>query len=543
MAGDFNKPVTTDAYTSVLTYVRDMFADLAKLMDGTGTANTPTNAIRWNGTTKRFEKYSGTVWNELIVKATDKYDINVDRVDGYDVGNASGNIPLSNGTRNVNENADMVDGAHAGTAAGNVLVLDGSGLVPVANLPTVTAAKGGTGQTGYTTGDLLYASGASALSKLAAVAAGSVLASNGAGAAPVWTPSPTIGTQLIVTGAGANNCYGIHLRNATPYISMWDTDNSRKWLMGTDADAWWVYRATTQSENATDWVARFRVSANGEVTSNSGSVSGGFFCGSTTYPYLQNNGTDSVLAWDASDYFHYIKASNQLKMYVGGVEQFMVDSAAGISGKTLNLTNNVSGSIGPGIGLFNHSGTTNSATQIAFVDSFTRNQIYMYVTAGGSGNYNFNLHRAGVGFVNVLNAYGDTQNLQMYSVTFYKPGGGAFTDSSDERIKHNIIDYQLGLDEILTLRPREFSFKPETGRDPNQRFVSFVAQEVQQTPFADRMLGTIEFKNERTNEVILEDCLTLNPSDLPYALVNAVKELSAKLDAANARIATLEARG
>jgi hypothetical protein len=51
---------------------------------------------------------------------------------------------------------------------------------------TLTAAKGGTGQTSYTTGDILYASGATALSKLAAGTSGYVLTSNGAGAAPSW---------------------------------------------------------------------------------------------------------------------------------------------------------------------------------------------------------------------------------------------------------------------------------------------------------------------------------------------------------------------
>ena len=50
----------------------------------------------------------------------------------------------------------------------------------------VGAAYGGTGITSYTTGDLLYASGATTLSKLADVALGSCLTSGGVGAAPTW---------------------------------------------------------------------------------------------------------------------------------------------------------------------------------------------------------------------------------------------------------------------------------------------------------------------------------------------------------------------
>ncbi|MSR71544.1 MAG: hypothetical protein EXS50_02680 [Candidatus Taylorbacteria bacterium] len=55
------------------------------------------------------------------------------------------------------------------------------------NNAAVTAAQGGTDQTIYTTGDILYASGTTALSKLADVTAGSYLRSGGTGVAPVWS--------------------------------------------------------------------------------------------------------------------------------------------------------------------------------------------------------------------------------------------------------------------------------------------------------------------------------------------------------------------
>jgi hypothetical protein len=88
----------------------------------------------------------------------------------------------------------------------------------------VTAALGGTGQTSYTTGDLLYASSSSALSKLAGVATGNVLLSGGIATAPAWgkvgltthisgtlaignggtglTGTPTNGQLLIGNGTG-----------------------------------------------------------------------------------------------------------------------------------------------------------------------------------------------------------------------------------------------------------------------------------------------------------------------------------------------------
>jgi hypothetical protein len=61
----------------------------------------------------------------------------------------------------------------------------------------VTAAQGGTGQTSYAVGDLLYASTTSALSKLADVATGNALISGGVNTAPLWGQ---IGLTTHVTG-------------------------------------------------------------------------------------------------------------------------------------------------------------------------------------------------------------------------------------------------------------------------------------------------------------------------------------------------------
>jgi hypothetical protein len=58
----------------------------------------------------------------------------------------------------------------------------------------ISAVNGGTGQVSYTIGDLLYASSTTALSKLTAGTAGSVLKSNGPGTAPSWQVASSGGT-------------------------------------------------------------------------------------------------------------------------------------------------------------------------------------------------------------------------------------------------------------------------------------------------------------------------------------------------------------
>ena len=66
---------------------------------------------------------------------------------------------------------------------------------------TLVAGSGGTGQSSYTIGDILYASANNALSKLAGVATGNALISGGVGTAPSWGK---VGISTHVSGLGTN---------------------------------------------------------------------------------------------------------------------------------------------------------------------------------------------------------------------------------------------------------------------------------------------------------------------------------------------------
>jgi hypothetical protein len=71
--------------------------------------------------------------------------------------------------------------------AADIPTLNQSTTGTAANVTGIVAASnGGTGQSTYAVGDLLYASTTSVLSKLTAAAAGNVLTSGGAGTAPSW---------------------------------------------------------------------------------------------------------------------------------------------------------------------------------------------------------------------------------------------------------------------------------------------------------------------------------------------------------------------
>jgi hypothetical protein len=122
----------------------------------------------------------------------------------------------------------------------------------------------------------------------------------------------------------------------------------------------------------------------------------------------------------------------------------------------------------------------------------------------------------------------------------FKPGGGIWASSSDERIKTVLGDYTQGLDAVLQLRPITYAYKgndaPPEGESPHAKaaanqtpFVGFIAQELEQI-FPD-MVSQREGYVDGQKVTDLRD---IDTSSLVYALVNCVKELSAKIAALEA---------
>jgi len=71
---DWSKPITGDTYADIISEIRARDEDVAKQFDGTTSSNIPTDAIRWNSTNKRWEKWNGTQWNPL----SSTYNIDLD---------------------------------------------------------------------------------------------------------------------------------------------------------------------------------------------------------------------------------------------------------------------------------------------------------------------------------------------------------------------------------------------------------------------------------------------------------------------------------
>ncbi len=99
--------------------------------------------------------------------------------------------------------ASVASGESAVTSvtASSPLASSGGATPNLTLASAVAATLGGTGQSSYAVGDLLYASTTTALSKLADVATGQVLASGGIGVAPAYTATPAISGASITAGS------------------------------------------------------------------------------------------------------------------------------------------------------------------------------------------------------------------------------------------------------------------------------------------------------------------------------------------------------
>lgn len=198
---------------------------------------------------------------------------------------------------------------------------------------------------------------------------------------------------------------------------------------------------------------------------------------------------------------------------------FNTDAVGVVSGSTyLNVLRSGISGVGPASDMsFNDNGAGSR------VLSYSGNSYAFYTTA--SGTYTWV-----AGTVTTM-GLPNNGNLDVVGAAPTKVGAGQWAARSDERIKQDIRDYDAGLDQILQIQPRVFQYRPEThcgvlGEDQ----IGLIAQEVEAI-----MPELVTVGPGAMGEILLEDMRVLDPTALTYALINAVKTLTA-------RIATLEAR-
>ena len=103
--------------------------------------------------------------------------------------------------------------------------------------------------------------------------------------------------------------------------------------------------------------------------------------------------------------------------------------------------------------------------------------------------------------------------------------GNAWSQVSDERLKRNIEDWNVGLEAIDKLRIRQFRFKEDN-------VFEFTSDKIRQGIIAQEAIEALP-EMVTTNDL---GWMTANTEPMVWAMVNAIQELSAKVTALEAQI-------
>jgi hypothetical protein len=123
----------------------------------------------------------------------------------------------------------------------------------------------------------------------------------------------------------------------------------------------------------------------------------------------------------------------------------------------------------------------------------------------------------------IVSSAGD---LQIVGSNAVKPGGGSWIAPSARELKSDIASYDRGLVEVLALRPITYLYNGKGGMPTRTRFAGLIADEVESV--MPEMVGSTVLSDDL-------EVTTVDTGPLIFALVNAVKELSAKVAALEAK--------
>ena len=129
---------------------------------------------------------------------------------------------------------------------------------------------------------------------------------------------------------------------------------------------------------------------------------------------------------------------------------------------------------------------------------------------------------------------GRSETFQVNGTAFKNQGGDMWATQSDLRVKEDIRDLEIGLDAVMQIRPVRFYYNGKAGTPKGASGIGIIGQEIESI-----VPETIQYVS---SQEILEDDEPLriyNGSALTYVLINAVKELTTRVQQLETELAAV----
>lgn len=446
---------------------------------------------------------------------------------------------------------------------GNLAAFDGTTGKLIKQAATVTAAQGGTGQSSYTVGDLVYASGVTTLDKLPDVATGNALISGGVGVAPsygkIGLTTHVSGTLPVAnggTGATSLTSNNVILGNGTSAVQFVAPGTSGN-VLTSNGTTWQSTAPAATVIGDTDSATPFETSIGYNAGLNNTGISNtfiGYQCGQTNTTATDN----TALGFQA-----LISNTGSNNVAVGSIA--LVAQTTG--------SNNVA--VGYGASATNQTGSFNVAVGFAAANNSTAGTRYTAIgyeslrLATSNDNTGLGYHSGRATSTGASNTYvgayagdsvttgsnntiiGFSADASAVSVSseivvgasltgkgtqtaFIGGTSGAYNaknvttweTTSDQRIKKNIAPFNQGLEVLNQIQVKNFEYRPKeeiTELDPSVAVersgvqIGIIAQELRQV--------LPQCVTENSTGV-----LSVNTDSLVWYLINAVKQLSAEVE-------------
>jgi len=384
----------------------------------------------------------------------------------------------------------------------------------------VTAVRGGTGFTTYTTGDIIYASASNTLSKLAAGTAGYVLTMSGG--VPTWAAAPGgsggTGTVTSITVTGGTT--GLTFTPTTP-ITTSGTFSMQGTLAVTNGGTGGYDQASARAGIGLGTIA---IQSSSAVNITGGSISGVTLSSATITGGTASNLTTARVGTSSA---------------LSSAETVSVLAPASTDGVVSKVTTNTNfnfvGQNSSGTETFTVDGTGDvfAGTTAAFTGakaSFT-NDVEWAVEAYHSASGDIASGAMAVRVNNQANSLIEFFNNSTSVAGSITASGAsvAYNTSSDYRLKDNVSDLSSGISKVKSLRPVNFTWK----QYPSAPSVNgFIAHEVQAV-IPQAVNGSKDAVNPDGSMRIQG----IDHSMLVPVLTAAIKELIARVEELEAKLA------